>query len=204
MAAGTETNTTYGDSLSTLGDNLPYVKLPPGIRIKDFQMGTYHACVHVDVLPDSPLLLNQNASDPLANITNRLYCWGYGENGRLITADNEWRGDQPGEMGANLTAAKIPTKYNLERMYIGTRNTWIMLNDSKVYGYGYNAIDQLGLFNVDGSRQGYNATTVYDNALPANLGTNFTVAKFVLGRDGSCAVNPEGKMKCWGSEMFGG
>lgn len=193
---------TAGDLPGTMGDALPYVDLPPGVRVKDFKSAAFHACVQVDVLPDSPILQTQNASDPLANVTDRVYCWGFGGSGRLITADIQNIGLTPGSLGLNMTAAKLPPNFGSKRMFLGSRGTWFLYDDGKAYGFGYNAQDALGLSNLDADRQGYNSTTVYDAIQPANLGS-FLMSDLLVGRDAVCGVDAAGRMKCWGTEIFG-
>ena len=46
-------------------------------------------------------------------IPERMKCWGDGEYGKTGYGDEQWRGDNPGEMGSNLPFIDVGTDFEI-------------------------------------------------------------------------------------------
>lgn len=81
-------STSMGISTSQMGDNLPYVSLGTGRTVLDIELGSLHTCALLD--------------------NNDVKCWGYNVYGGLGKGTTSIYGDEPGEMGDNLTPIDLP------------------------------------------------------------------------------------------------
>ena len=70
-----------GDNSNEMGDNLPYVDV--GGTVVQLELGESHACALLD--------------------NGKVKCWGLNDEGQLGYGDTNNRGDNPDEMGADLT-----------------------------------------------------------------------------------------------------
>ena len=76
-----------GDQPDEMGVNLPTVDLGPGRTATAITAGGYHTCALLD--------------------DATVKCWGDNSAGQLGLGDDAYRGDQPDEMGVNLSAVDI-------------------------------------------------------------------------------------------------
>jgi alpha-tubulin suppressor-like RCC1 family protein len=76
-----------GDQPGELGPNLPAIELGSGRRALSLACGSLHACALLD--------------------DRSLKCWGWNQAGTLGLADDQPRGDEPGEMGDALPSVEL-------------------------------------------------------------------------------------------------
>ena len=89
---GSEATAPLGDGNGEMGDSLPFVNLGVTRSARSISIGDQFVCVHLD--------------------NGTIKCWGYNSRGQLGQGDlgagalgtNKSRGDEAGEMGANLPA----------------------------------------------------------------------------------------------------
>jgi alpha-tubulin suppressor-like RCC1 family protein len=172
-----------GDDALEMGDNLPVVDLGPGRTAKAISAGDHHTCAILD--------------------DGSLKCWGENFEGQLGLGDAQNRGDQPGEMGANLPAVNLGTGRTAKLVVAGGSYTCALLDNDSLKCWGYNSWGQLGL--GDKRNRGDGPGQMGD-ALPAiNLGTDRRAISVALANwyGMTCATLDDGGVKCWGSNMTG-
>lgn len=76
--------------------------------------------------------------------TGSVQCWGSNQYGQLGLGDTNNRGDEPGEMGANLPELNFGAK-KVTMVAPGQTHTCALLDDGSVKCWGGNAYGQLGL-----------------------------------------------------------
>ncbi|MGH2919805.1 MAG: RCC1 domain-containing protein, partial [Solirubrobacteraceae bacterium] len=129
-------------------------------------------------------------------------CWGYGLYGQLGNGDNDPDnlniGDDelptfkpPVFLGAGRTATAISA---------GNLHTCARLDNGTVRCWGFGGNGQLGYANT--SRIGDNETPG-SLADPVNLGLGRTATAISAGRQHSCAILDNGRVRCWGGGSFG-
>ncbi|HIB77427.1 MAG TPA: hypothetical protein EYO58_07390, partial [Flavobacteriales bacterium] len=76
-----------GDAGGEMGDNLPTVKLGSGRTAQSVHCGIWHCCSLLD--------------------DDSLKCWGFNDNGQLGQGSTDSLGNNPGEMGDNLSSIDL-------------------------------------------------------------------------------------------------
>ncbi len=123
-------------------------------------------------------------------------CWGKNNVGQLGLGDTTNRGDQPGQMGANLPTVDLGPGRTALQIIAGSLHTCARLDNSTVKCWGYNNLGQLGL--------GDTAQRVTPATLTAvDLGPGRTVLELAAGHHHTCARLDDGTSKCWGDNMSG-
>jgi len=121
-------------------------------------------------------------------------CWGLGSNGQLGYANTGAVLD-PGQVGAvNLGAGRTA-----KAITAGAYHTCAILDNGSVRCWGSNDDGQLGYANT---------TVIGDNeapgsAGPVELGLGRTAISISAGGNHTCAVLDDGRVRCWGSGVFG-
>lgn len=161
-----------GDQPGELGDALLPVNLGPGVVPVGLTVGDLHACA---------LLAGGSVK-----------CWGASISGALGLGDLAQRGDQPGEMGANLPAVPLPGPATA--LAVSVLNTCARVG-AGVLCWGDNASGQLGLGNTShiGDQPGEVAALQ-----PIDLGIGRTVVQIATGYSSACALLDNRTLKCWG------
>jgi alpha-tubulin suppressor-like RCC1 family protein len=149
-----------------MGDNLPYVDLGVGRRVKQFTGGYYHTCAILD--------------------NNKVKCWGGNRTGQLGLGDQTNRGDKPNQMGDNLPYVDLGLGRTAKRISAGYFHTCALLDNDKVKCWGYNTQGQLGL--GDPSTRGDLPGRMGDNLPYVDLGQDKTGIKIYSTSFSSCAV----------------
>ncbi len=176
-----------GDEPGEMGNNLTLVNLGDDFNnITRLSSGWYHNCV--------------------LSKEGEVKCWGRNSLGQLGYGDKENRGDEPGEMGNNLTVVDLGTGFNKStvQLSLGSLHTCALSEGGNVKCWGYNDSGQLGygdLFNNRGDDPGE-----MGNDLPAvDLGTGFNdnVIQITSGPYHNCVLSNEGNVKCWGRNNLG-
>ena len=123
----------------------------------------------------------------------RVKCWGNGAHGRLGYGDVTNRGDDPREMGNNLTAVDLGTGRTAKQVAPGYFHTCAILDDdslkcwgSGVLGYGDNA------------PRGDGPGEMGDNLPVVDLGTGRSAVQVAVGTLHTCVILDDGTLKCWG------
>lgn len=150
------------------------VFLGAGRTAKAVSIGQSHACAILD--------------------NGKLKCWGDNSNGQLGYDDTTARGGNPGDMaalgyvalGAARTAVSVST---------GLSATCVLLDNSKIKCWGYNAFGQLG--TDDSIDRGGNAGDMAAlNTI--NLGAGRTARAVDTDGLSTCAILDTKQLKCWG------
>jgi E3 ubiquitin-protein ligase HERC3 len=127
-------------------------------------------------------------------------CWGNNAFGQLGIGDINHRGDNPGEMGANLPPVQLDMDLPTG-LFAGSNHTCARATDGRIKCWGANQRGQLGL--GDTNNRGDNPGEKGASLPYANLGTGRTVKSLALGSSHTCAILDNDKIKCWG-EMTSG
>ena len=112
-----------GDSSGEMGDNLPAVDLGSGRTAKAISAGYQHTCVILD---------NESVN-----------CWGNGLYGQLGRGENKTE-KRPKSDPINLGSGR-----NAKAIVTGNSHTCVILDNSSIKCWGYNASGQLGMGNTN-------------------------------------------------------
>ena len=126
--AGQGHNNAIGDHASEMGANLPAVDLGPGRTAVAIDTGPVHTCARLD--------------------DGSVKCWGGNFDGKLGLGDTANRGDQPGEMGANLPAVDLGPGRHALAVEAGNSHTCARLDDGSVRCWGSGFVGRLGSGNT--------------------------------------------------------
>ena len=171
----------YGDEALEMGVNLPFVDLGPGRTALQITAGDYHTCARLD--------------------NGTVKCWGYNNGGQLGLGDRQARGDQAGQMGANLLAVDLGPGRTALQITAGSEHTCARLDNSTVKCWGWNGSGQLGLGDTQsrGDQPGQMGAS-----LPVvDLGPGRTALQITAGDSHTCARLDNGTVKCWGDNDMG-
>lgn len=125
-------------------------------------------------------------------------CWGNSNLG--VVGQGKTRdavGDAPGELGDALPPIALAAK--VKHLTAGSGHVCVLLEDSTVQCWGYNAQGQLGLGDV---RSRGIAPGDMGAALP-RVDVGGTVVELASGGNNSCVLLADGRVKCWGYNLFG-
>ncbi|CAE7688638.1 unnamed protein product [Symbiodinium sp. CCMP2592] len=170
-----------GDEPLEMGAHLPAVDLGPGVEVVQVDAGRTHTCA----------LLRGGS----------VKCFG---EGRLLGLGDERgpqkdRGDEPGEMGSNLTAIDLGTDFEAAvQLALGDYHSCALSSQGTVKCWGRG--DRLGL-GLPAVGIG-NSPNEMGNALPAvDLGP-LPAAQIAAGSRHTCVLS-DGSAKCWGANHRG-
>ena len=166
-----------GDGPGEMGDALPPIDLGTGRTALAISVGNMHTCAMLD--------------------DHAVKCWGYNADGILGLGDDEFRGDDPGEMGDALPAVDLGTGHTASAIAAAWSHTCARLEDLSVKCWGTNDQGQLGL--GDSNNRGASPADMGDALPVSDLGTGRTVSELDGGGFHTCAVLDDGSVKCWGS-----
>lgn len=170
-----------GSNEEKIGNSIPFTSLGSGLTVFMFSCGSEHNCV---IFTDGSLK-----------------CWGNNERGQLGYGDKEARGDEPYEMGNNLTFVDVGTGRTVLDVCGGYRHSCAVLDNYSLKCWGWNKYAQLGL--GDTITRGESPNEMGNNLPTVDLGSNMTVESVHCGYTFTCAVLTDGSMKCWGSNDQG-
>lgn len=123
-------------------------------------------------------------------------CWGL--DGALGAGEPAARGDDPGEMGAELPLMDLGR--SAVAISTGGQFTCALLDDASVKCWGLNVNGQLGVgdttLRMRPSANGDNLGTV-------SLGVGRSVKSISAGYEHTCALLDDGSVKCWGRNQDG-
>ena len=143
-------------------------------------------------------------------------CWGKNSDGRLGLGDKGYNlGDDPGEMGDNLTTIELGTDRTAVKVTVSAgwnyAFTCALLDNGTVKCWGNGLNGKLGQGNTDTIGDG--PGEMGDNLAAVDLGTGRTAIDIAVGLDHACAIldgepGPTyaatyGQLKCWGKNSHG-
>ena len=127
---------------------------------------------------------------------------GSNASGQLGLGHTNSRGDDPNEMGDNLTAVDLGTGGKAKAIAAGYQHTCAILDNASVKCWGLNDEGQLGL-NATDSR-GDESGEMGDNLPAIDLrSTGRTAASITTGDKHTCVMDDNASIKCWGRGYFG-
>ena len=173
--------TDRGDQPGEMGDALPAVDLGTGRTATAITAGRSHVCVQLD--------------------DGSLKCWGYNRSGQLGLGDDEFRGDEPGEMGDALPTVDLGTGRTVSSFVAGGLHTCALLDGGAVKCWGYNTFGQLGLGG--GGYRGDQPNEMGDSLPEVDLGTGREAVAFAPGAVHTCALLDDASVRCWGANDEG-
>ncbi|MFN3217003.1 MAG: hypothetical protein ACE367_10945 [Acidimicrobiales bacterium] len=170
-----------GDGLDEMGRNMRLVDVGPGLTATAIAAGDDHTCALLD--------------------DGSVKCWGNNGRGRLGIGDTFHRGDQVGEMGADLLPVDLGPDRTATAITAGGVHTCALLDDGSVKCWGNNASGQLGY--GDTLHRGDAPGEMGANLLPVDLGPDRTATAIAAGIAHTCALLDDGSLKCWGDNLYG-
>jgi alpha-tubulin suppressor-like RCC1 family protein len=187
----TSLSNTIGDNPAEMGDNLLPINLGTGLKVKQICKMTDkgdHAC---------------------AILTNgRIKCWGGNAAGQLGLGDTTLRGSATNLMGDNLPYVNIGlnqpdnTPLTVKQIECGQSFTCALMTNDKVKCWGRGTSGRLGI--VSSQSIGDTPSEMGSSLAYVDLGTNKTAVSILVGDNFVCAIlNPDNKVKCWGSNVGG-
>ena len=123
-------------------------------------------------------------------------CWGSGSHGQLGNGKVKQNiGDEPGEMGSNLTVVKLGGGHTATAVSAGDNHTCAILDNDAVKCWGNGEKGRLGQGNEEliGDEAGE-----IENLPTVNLGDNRTAKAISAGAHHTCALLDNDEVKCWG------
>ena len=179
---GTGNSLHLGDGLGEMGDYLPFVDLGTHQPITTLAVGFGTTC---------PLFADF-----------KVKCWGYGNNGQLGSGNTQYLGDDPGEMGDNLTFVDFGVGVEPILIYSSDNHKCVITMDRMVKCWGYGTFGQLGYGS--GADRGALPGQMGDYLPYVSLGSNISSVMTVgLSSATTCAIITTSDMKCWGSSFNG-
>ncbi|WP_437278125.1 hypothetical protein WME90_44030 [Sorangium sp. So ce375] len=169
-----------GDSSGEMGNLLPAVDLGLNHTAKAVAAGGQHTCALLD--------------------DNTVKCWGDNGSGQLGLGNKADRGDQAGEMGANLPTVDLGVGRTAKSISAGYAHTCAVLNNNAVKCWGANGYGQLGIGN---SGDVGDAATDMMLLPTVDLGPGRTAKSVSAGADHTCALLDDNTVKCWGRNRYG-
>ncbi|GLI67485.1 hypothetical protein VaNZ11_011664 [Volvox africanus] len=181
---GSGNNRNIGDQPNEMGSALPPVRFGPGLTPTSIAGGCFHMCA---ILQPGGVVK----------------CWGYNGNGQLGLGDTLSRGDERGEMGANLAAVDLGTGLTATALVAGCYHTCALLQPGGIVKcWGSNSAGQLGI--GDKVNRGDQPGQMGDSLPAVDLGPGYAVTALASGLYHTCAIlQPRGAIKCWGLNMYG-
>jgi alpha-tubulin suppressor-like RCC1 family protein len=128
-------------------------------------------------------------------------CWGANNRGQLGLGDDQDRGDEAGEMGANLPTVNLGVGRQVNHLAVGFEHTCARLDGGDVKCWGADESGQLGL--GDTAPRGDLPGQMGDSLPVVDLGPGFRAVSVRAGITHSCALSIQGRVKCWGANGAG-
>ena len=169
-----------GDQPDELGNNIPYISLGSGEKVRQLATGFYSACALLE--------------------SNKVKCWGDNDSGQLGNGlDTGFVGDNPGEMGDNIVPVDLGTDEKIIKISGGARHYCVLFETGKIKCWGNTIVGQLGL-EIDTA---FGIGLIGKDLPYVNLGKGVKAKDIGLGYYSSCALLEKGQVKCWGENELG-
>ncbi len=162
-----------GDNEDEMGGALPFVDVSADGNVKSVAVGinSKHTCA--------------------ITTDDRVKCWGRNDEGQLGYGDNTDR-TSPAAVHVDLGSGRTARQISL-----GENHTCALLDNNTIKCWGENGDGQLGYGNnTDLDAPHANAVTLGNN--PDNNNNPYTAQAVSAGRNHTCALLDDGKIKCWG------
>jgi alpha-tubulin suppressor-like RCC1 family protein len=165
------------------------VDLGAGRTATSVSAGDFHTCA----------VLDASVAD------SRLRCWGFGQNGRLGTGNEDSIGDT--ESPASIPTVNLGAGRSAKAVTAGGSHTCAILDDDTVRCWGYAYYGELGYGNPDPDPATPdiepNPLDIGDDETPAsvgpvNLGAGRTAKAIAAGSLHTCAILDNNTVRCWG------
>jgi alpha-tubulin suppressor-like RCC1 family protein len=168
-----------GDKPDQMSDNLPTVDLGEGMRAVDIDSGNGQTCALLAL--------------------GRVKCWGKCVLSPLGLGDVLDHGDAPNEMGDNLPFIDLGKDKTAVGIATGDYHICALLQGGAVKCWGNGG--ELGL--GDDRLRGIKSDEMGDNLPAVDLGKDMKAAAITAGSSHTCALLDDGRVKCWGFNLFG-
>lgn len=110
-------------------------------------------------------------------------------------------GLKPNEMGDHLPPVDLGSSQTPISLYAGTSHMCVLFNNNSTKCWGSNTYGELG--QGDKTPRGASSSSMGNNLLKLDFGTNRTVQSMSIGSAHGCVVLDNQKIKCWGDNRFG-
>lgn len=132
--------------------------------------------------------------------SGELKCWGNSPHWNVLPrpVDNTYFGDEPFEMGQNLTSIDLGQNRTVAKLACASNHACALFEDGDVKCWGSDTGGSLGT-------EGRPVDALGDALLPVDVGLNggVQVKDICVGELNSCVLLSNGEMKCWGSGEYG-
>ncbi|MBP9706857.1 MAG: Ig-like domain repeat protein [Oligoflexales bacterium] len=171
-----------GDSSNEMGDFLPTLNLGSNLAITHLpKLGSQFSCVQTTVGPK---------------------CWGASSGfGKLGYGDNLSRGSSVTQMSDLLPAIALAAAQSALQIKLGYHHVCAILDNQQMKCWGRNTHYQLGY--GDQVQRGSSANQMGNNLAEVSIDANVAIKSLSLGASTSCMLLTNGRIKCWGSNLYG-
>ena len=170
-----------GNGPNQMGDYLPALSFPSGVIIDKIGSGWYH--------------------HGIISTTGIFYLWGDGEGGKLGSGSTEDIGDDPYDMGNNISSVNVGTGRATLEFQGGYRHSCMILDNFGLKCFGLNDNGQLGYGDIN--YRGNNPYDMGDNLTYVDMGSGLNAISVHGGELHTCAILNNDQMKCWGRSDSG-
>ena len=138
-------------------------------------------------------------------------CWGDNKDGELgIGKTTNYLGTSALGSNSDFRFIDLGTDRGIFNMVTGQSLTCALVTDGEVYCWGHNEEGRLGTGTTPSSNVGDSETEMGDNLVAVDFGTDIktqqlftskgesTLNNYYDGYPHSCAINSDGKVRCWG------
>lgn len=165
-----------------MGDSLAAINIGTGRTARKVTAGYMNTCVEID--------------------TGGVKCWGAAYTAMLGIGPSDRRGDSLADMGDALPAFSLGASAPVASFGTGLGYHFgcALLTNNTIKCWGSNSFGQLGSDRSSNIGDEYNDTGSTTNV---SLGTGASVVAVAGGQYHSCALLADGRVKCWGANVFG-
>jgi len=164
-----------------MGDNLPPISFPFGLKVDQMVRGWYHA--------------------GMISTTGSLFMWGRNNFGGLGLGHSNNIGVSGSEMGEYLQETQVGAGMKVFVAQSGLYHTCVILDNYEMKCFGLNSSGQLGY--GDSNHRGNDPNELGDYLPEVNLGSGLTAQSLHLGQSHSCVLLNDDSFKCFGENFDG-
>ncbi|CAE7688605.1 unnamed protein product [Symbiodinium sp. CCMP2592] len=213
-----------GDEPGEMGSNLPAIDLGTDFEAVQLALGGHHSCALssqgtvkcwgqgdllglglapavVDLGPLPAVQIAAGDRHTCAVLSDgSAKCWGANHWGQLGHGSREYAGDEPGEMGTNLSVTDLGDGMTVVRITVGAYHTCAILQDRTLKCWGSGESGQLGQGNTEDL--GDEPSEMGSNLRAVGLG-NLEVRDVSVGESHTCVLLEDDTTRCWGTGNAG-